>query len=83
MIKNYSKQSPLTQLKIMLVLVKATPSKRDLGTPWGLFLKFSSSTPVLLIWESLRASSSSPLFNKILSDYDLVINKCCDMFPGS
>ena len=67
MIKNYSKQSPLTQLKIMLVLVKATPSKRDLGTPWvppgSLFLP--------------------PPYNKILSDYDLVINKCCDMFPGS
>lgn len=68
----------------MKVLVKDTPSKRDLGTPWGLFLKFSSSTPVLLIWESLRASSFPPLpYNKILSDYDLVIKKCCDMFPGS
>lgn len=28
--------------------IQATPTKRDLGTSWGLFSKFPTSTPVFL-----------------------------------
>ena len=91
MIKIYSKQSYLTQLKIMKVSVdvlffnwcllgvkkgQATPTKY----PLGILLKISVDHPRSL---NVRVPQGFPPYNKSITDFTLVNKNSSEMFPNS